>query len=151
MRKISPAFLRKLEEEIHRSETKHRGQLRFIFEGPMETNDPLNPLTPRARALELFAKHGIWDTEENCGILVYVQILDHQIEIIADRGILAQVRPEIWSECCRNLSEHFRNADWEGGSFHVLEILTDLLINHYPRGIEAKQSDNELLNAPVTL
>jgi uncharacterized membrane protein len=44
-------------------------------------------VTDRQRALALFADYGIWDTEDNCGVLVYVNLADRKVDIVADRGI----------------------------------------------------------------
>jgi uncharacterized membrane protein len=41
----------------------------------------------RQRALALFADYGVWDTEDNCGVLIYVNLADHKVDIVADRGI----------------------------------------------------------------
>ena len=43
--------------------------------------------TPRERAVELFSRCGVWDTAHNSGVLIYVQLVDRRIEIVADRGI----------------------------------------------------------------
>ena len=42
---------------------------------------------PRARALEVFAHLRVWDTEHNNGVLIYVQLADRTVEIVADRGL----------------------------------------------------------------
>ena len=47
----------------------------------------LRKLTPRERALEVFGLLRVWDTEENCGVLVYLLLADRDVEIVADRGI----------------------------------------------------------------
>ena len=44
-------------------------------------------ITPRERALEVFGLLRVWDTEENCGVLVYLLLADRDVEIVADRGI----------------------------------------------------------------
>jgi uncharacterized membrane protein len=28
----------------------------------------------------------VWDTEDNCGVLVYVNLAERKVEIVADRG-----------------------------------------------------------------
>lgn len=50
----------------------------------------------RQRAAEVFAVERVWDTEENSGILIYVELADRRVEILADRGIAARV-PQV--EC----------------------------------------------------
>ena len=36
---------------------------------------------------------GVWNTEENNGVLIYVLLADRKVEIVADRGIDARVGP----------------------------------------------------------
>ncbi len=68
----------------------------------------LNALTPRARALEVFAHLRVWDTEHNNGVLIYVQLADRDVEIVADRGFAGRVSPAEWEAVCRLMEEHFR-------------------------------------------
>ena len=55
----------------------------------------------RERALMMFAKLRVWDTERNNGVLIYVDLADHQIEIVADRGLAPHVTAEEWNSDCR--------------------------------------------------
>ena len=48
-------------------------------------------ITPRERAIDVFSELRVWDTELNNGVLIYVLLADHAIEIVADRGIHAKV------------------------------------------------------------
>ena len=41
----------------------------------------------------MFGKLRVWDTEQNNGVLVYVLLAEHAIEIVADRGIDRRVEP----------------------------------------------------------
>src|SRR3954469_4491771 len=77
----------RIEAAIGACEKKHSGEIRFAAEGALEFLPVLRGLAPRARALEVFSLLKVWDTEENTGVLVYVQLVDRCIEIVADRGI----------------------------------------------------------------
>ena len=57
--------------------------------------------TPRERALEVFSRLRIWDTEDNCGVLIYLLLADRDVEIVADRGIHRKVGDEAWQAICR--------------------------------------------------
>src|SRR5688572_1441112 len=88
--------LKRIEEAIHVSEHRHRGEIRFAVEGPLEFAPVLSGLTPRQRALDVFSLLRVWDTEENTGVLIYVQLVDRDIEIVADRGIAARIEQTQW-------------------------------------------------------
>jgi uncharacterized membrane protein len=53
------------------------------------------------RALEVFAHLRVWDTEHNNGVLIYVQLADRIVEIVADRGFRGRVSPAEWEAVCR--------------------------------------------------
>ena len=78
------------------SERAHRGELRFVVEGPLPLASLWHGESARQRAAGLFARYRVWDTEENSGILIYVQLADRRVEILADRGIAAKVPQAEW-------------------------------------------------------
>ena len=51
----------------------------------------LKGIHARLRAEQIFSALRVWDTAENSGVLVYLQVAEHRIEIVADRGIAAKV------------------------------------------------------------
>ena len=61
--------------------------MRFVVEPALPLARVLARLSPRDRALEVFGLLRIWDTEDNCGVLVYILLADRDVEIVADRGI----------------------------------------------------------------
>ena len=90
-RSFSRADLSAIGDAIAACERTHRGELRFVVEGPLPLASLRQDSTSRRRAIELFASQRVWDTEENSGILIYVQLVDRRVEILADRGIAARV------------------------------------------------------------
>ncbi|MGQ0652739.1 MAG: TPM domain-containing protein [Betaproteobacteria bacterium] len=146
MRAFPPACLREIEGAITASEKRHRGELRFAVEGSL----PLQflSLTPRQRAEQLFSLLRVWDTAENSGVLIYVQRLDHAIEIVADRGIAAKVPQAEWDAICRAMESAFRGKRYAEGSLEAIRQATALLARHFPAGV---QNTDELPNRPVLL
>ena len=65
-----------IEQAITASERHHSGEIRFAIEGSLEPGDAWRGKPPRARALEVFAALGVWDTAANNGVLVYVLLAD---------------------------------------------------------------------------
>ena len=81
------AALARIEAAIAEGERGHRGEVRFAVEAELDLYSLWAGMTPRERALQVFSEQGIWDTEENTGVLIYLQLVDRRIEVIADRGI----------------------------------------------------------------
>ena len=140
------AVLDRIEQAIDQSERSHGGELRFALEGGMEPFDVLRGFGARDRALQLFASLRVWDTEQNSGVLIYLQLVDHRIEIVADRGINAKVAQSQWDAICRRMETAFRAGDFERGTMQAVAEITQLLRDHFPPG---PQNPDELPDRPV--
>jgi hypothetical protein len=147
-RKFPAATMRAIENAIRESERLHHGELRFVVEGGLNLWLLLNGRTPRARALEMFSQLRVWDTENNSGVLIYVQVVDRRIEIIADRGINRKVGQQTWDAVSRTIETAFRAGRYEAGAIEGIREITALLARHFPPGGE---NPDELPNAPVVL
>ena len=142
------AVLNAIEGAIGESEKRHDAELRFVVEGPMPLGTLLADTTSRQRAVELFAQLRVWDTEHNSGVLIYVQLLDRKVEIVADRGIHARVGQAFWDAVCGRMQAAFRAGNFEGGATAAIAEITEALATHFPPGAE---NPNELPDAPVVL
>ena len=129
-------------------EQSHRGELRFVAEGSLPLAVLWRGLSPRARAADLFADLRIWDTAENSGILIYVQLLDRHVEILADRGIAARVPQAEWDSLCREMEARFRRGEWRDGALQAIARAGELLARHFPAGAS---NPNELPDQPLVL
>ena len=90
----------------------------------------------------------MWDTEHNSGVLIYLQLIDQRVEIVADRGIDARVGPAFWSAVCRRMELAFREERFEAGSLAALAEITEALFEHFP---STGGGTNELPDAPIVL
>ena len=148
-RRAFPApALRVIEQAIAAGEAAHTGELRFVVEGSLDGISLLRGQTARERAIELFARLHVWDTEHNTGVLIYLLLADHRVEIVADRGIHARAGADAWSAVCRGMETHFRAGEFGRGAVHGIEAVTQLLARHFPR---PPHDRNELPDAPVVL
>jgi uncharacterized membrane protein len=141
--------LERIETLIAAGECEHRGQLRFAVEAALPFTRVLQGARPRERALEVFGTLGVWDTAENCGVLVYLILADRDVEIVADRGIHEQVGTEAWERICKKMEKAFRAGNFGDGVEAGLAEINALLVRHYPR--EGKPAGNELSDRPVLL
>lgn len=135
-------------EAIAASEKSHRGELRFVVEAAMPLTSLWRDVTPRARAVDLFSTLRIWDTAENSGILIYVQLVDHRVEILADRGIAARVPQAEWDAICRAMEASFRRGEWRQGALQAVARAGELLARHFPAGVS---NPNELPDQPLVI
>ena len=116
----APAFSRPvldaIEQAIGECEGRHGGEIRFVVETAFDLPELWRGLAPRQRALQLFGQFGVWDTAHNNGVLIYVLMADHAVEIVADRGIAQHVSPAEWDAVCRQMEAHFRAGRFREGS-----------------------------------
>lgn len=135
-------------EAVAASETLHRGELRFVAEGALPLAALWADQSPRQRAADLFAELRVWDTEENSGILIYVQLVDRRVEILADRGIAARVAQTEWDALCRAMEAAFRLGAYRRGALEAIDGASRLLASHFPA---RHDNANELPDEPLIL
>lgn len=149
LRRLFPAAtLDRIEAAIRESERTHRAELRFVVEGGLDVIPVWRGLTPRERAVELFAQLRVWDTAENNGVLIYVQAVDRDIEIVADRGLAALVPQHEWDAACRRMEDDFRAGRYDSGALEAVRAVTAVLARHFP---PAPHDADELPNRPLVL
>ncbi|MGZ5091957.1 MAG: TPM domain-containing protein [Burkholderiales bacterium] len=147
-RAFPKAALDRIEAAVTASEQKHRGEIRFAVEGALEFLPVLRGLTAHQRALDVFSLLRVWDTDENTGVLIYLQIVDREIEIVADRGIAHRIEQHEWDAICRRMEKAFTEARYDDGVIAGIAEVSELLARHFPGGTI---NPDELPDKPVTL
>ena len=143
-RRFSAAVLARIDQALGRIERQHAGELRFAVETAFDLPELWYGVTPRQRALEVFGHLGVWDTEGNNGVLIYVLMADHDVEIIADRAIAARVSQTEWDAVCRDMEGHFRAGRFAEGSEAGIAGVGGLLAKHFPgRGGDRDEQPNQ--------
>lgn len=145
---ISPQVLDQLESLITASEQQHTGQLRICIEAGLPWSYIWRGATARERALSLFGKLRVWDTEDNNGALIYLLLADHAIEVVADRALHRLVSASEWQALLQGVQQDFRRNAYADGLTTVLERTSTLLVQRFPRGGPSNAED-DLPNAPV--
>lgn len=140
--------LQAIEEAIRTSERSHSAELRFVIEAALEVSAVLEGVSPRQRALELFAHLAVWDTHANNGVLLYVMLADRAIEIVADRGFSTKVESAEWDEICAAGEAAFRAGRLQEGALLLVERVSELAARHFPC---TPGNLNELADAPLIL
>src|SRR5258705_2587645 len=129
-RAFSESALKRIEAMIGDGEKRHRGQVRFAVEPSLPLARVLGGVTPRERAIEVFGLLRIWDTEENCGVLVYLLLADRDVEIVADRGIHRRAGSKAWNAACRKMKAAVRIGRFAEGLEAGLAEINALLAEH---------------------
>ncbi|MEQ1661608.1 MAG: TPM domain-containing protein, partial [Thiobacillus sp.] len=135
-----------IETAIRESETRHHGEIRFAIETSLLPGRLWHGMRGRDRAIEVFADLRVWDTEHNSGVLIYVLLADHDIEIVADRGIATRVSQAAWDAVAQSMEAAFRHGEFERGALEGIAQVGDLLAQHFP---PQNGNPNELQNRPV--
>ncbi len=139
------AALRAIEEAIRASERAHAGEIRFAVESALDPAPLLRGVSARERAVGAFSQLRVWDTAQNNGVLIYLLLADHDVEIVADRGIAARVAAAEWERICRQMEAHFRDGHFEQGAVAGIHAVGALLARHFP---SAGGGVNELPDRP---
>lgn len=152
LRKNLPAStLKELEQLIANSELGHTGQVRICVEAGLPWSYIWRDATPRQRAISLFGKLRVWDTEHNNGALIYLLLADHAIEIIADRAVARAVAQSTWDALVQEMQQSFQNHAYADGMERTLQRVSGLLAEHFPRDTHSARTPaaDELPDAPV--
>ena len=149
-RTASPALLEQLTQAIATSEQRHSGQVRFCIEAGLPASYIWRAASTRERALAMFSKLRVWDTEHNNGVLIYLLLAEHSIEIVADRGLARQVPQPAWDALAKQLGAALRSGHTADGLLQALADVSALLELHFPRDLSRAEQPqrNELPDAP---
>lgn len=145
-RAFDEAALAAIAKAITDTEKTHGGEIRIALEASLDPAELFRDVTPRQRALQAFAQLGVWDTELNNGVLIYVLWADHDVEIVADRGLNGRVSSQEWTEVCQRMEQLFRQGQAAEALISGIQATGALIARHFPEG-----DRNELPDRPVIL
>lgn len=138
----------RLTAEVTAAEQGHRGEVFLVIENHLPIQSAYH-INCRERAIDLFSDYRVWDTEENTGVLVYVNICEHSLDIVADRGISSHVSPTVWRAMCDKALAGIANKKTEESLHDLLSDVGQLLRQYYH--LEHNPSGNELSDKIVFL
>ncbi|MEY3487227.1 MAG: hypothetical protein RL075_1232 [Pseudomonadota bacterium] len=148
---IGTSLLERLTQQVAASEQSHSGEICICVEASLPWRQlwrvgPAFGLADavRARAVEMFSQLRVWDTANNNGVLIYVLLAEHAIEVVADRGLSAHVPAAHWAALVARMGEAFKQGDYEAGLSAALTDITGQLVQHF-----ALPADADLLGASV--
>jgi putative membrane protein len=84
-------------------------------------------------AREQFFEQGLHLTRARTGVLIFVSIAEHHVEIIADEGIDGVVPPGTWDKAVADFVERVRAGRIAEGFLAAIAMVGDQLAEHFPR------------------
>jgi uncharacterized membrane protein len=160
-RVLPQASLARIEAHVAQGERQHTGQVRVCVETHLPRSylwrfvrqgTPLPQLIAQ-RALMLFAKLRVWDTDRNNGVLIYVLLAERAIHVVADRGVNALVAPDGWSLVIAPMQQAFAQGDFEAGLLQAVDAVSEVMARHFPASLNADRPvrSDAMPDAPVLL
>ena len=149
-RAFPAAVLKRIQDAIAESERAHSGEIRFAVEAALPWSYLKRNAPARERAEMVFAKLRVWDTEDNNGVLIYVELADQRIEVVADRGVARHVPNARWDEISNMMRERFQANEFEAGSIAAVRAVSALLAERF-RLPDGAHNPNQLSDAPTVL
>jgi uncharacterized membrane protein len=146
-RALDAAALTRLEQRVAASERRHSGEIRVCVEAGLPLSYLWRDASARERAITMFGKLRVWDTEHNNGVLIYLLLAEHAIEIVADRGLARHVGGEAWQRLVAAMREAFRSGRFEDGLAQAVDAVDGLLAQHFPLA-PGQGNPNELPDRP---
>ena len=87
-----------------------------------------------AAAMRQFFAHGLHQTEDRTGVLIFASAAERYAEIIADAGINAKVDPHVWDEAIAALIAGIKAGRPADGFVAAIERCGAVLAEHFPPG-----------------
>ncbi|SFI99274.1 TPM domain-containing protein [Nitrosomonas sp. Nm34] len=148
-RMLPSASLARIEQAIKQSEINHEGEILFAVEISLNLISLLKKQSARERAIDIFSLLRVWDTPHNNGVLIYLLLADHDVEIVADRGIEAKVDHKEWENICHEMEAAFQKGQFEEGILAAISTIDNQLRKYFP--VASKGGKNALPDRPVIL
>jgi len=146
-RALGDAALARLRDRVAAGELRHSGEVRVCVEAGLPLSYLWRGATARERALTMFGKLRVWDTELNNGVLIYLLLAEHRIEIVADRGVDRRVSPDSWRSIAATMGSAFAERRFEDGLATAIDAVNAVLAEHF--ALAAGQANaNELPDVP---
>jgi uncharacterized membrane protein len=145
-RAFDEAALNAIEKAITDTEQTHGGEIRVALEASLDPAELFSDVSPRQRALHAFSQLGVWDTELNNGVLIYVLWADRDVEIVADRGFNGRISAREWSDVCHRMEQLFSQGSAGSAVIAGIQAAGLLISRHFP-----VTDRNELPDRPTVL
>lgn len=100
------------------------------------------------RASEVFLNEEIFETRDRTGILIFTSYLEHQVHILADKGISKIVSQDQWTVIVDTILEGIKTKNLADGLVKGIAMLEKPLLDH---GILIKPDDENELSDDIII
>ena len=121
---------------IRAAEAQTTGEIRVFIESRCGYTDAMQ------RAVELFTKLGMYHTEHQNAVLVYVALKDRRFALYGDTAIYDAGGAALWEQSAAALRDHLRDGAIAAGLCACITGLGAVLAAHFPP--DASVTKNEL-------
>lgn len=135
-------------QAVTEAECGHVGEIQVVIEGHLPVNQAYYQET-RMRARQLFAELGVWDTEYNSGVLLYINLCERKVEIVIDRGIQQATEQAVWDDICQKIIAQLAQKQFKAAVVNGVISIGEVLNQFYAQSV--KDTNNELANHPIIL
>ncbi|MDD4853718.1 MAG: TPM domain-containing protein [Acinetobacter towneri] len=135
-------------EAVTAAEHGHVGEIQVVIEGCLPSRLAY-AIDTHTRARQLFAELGVWDTELNSGVLLYLNLCERKVEIVIDRGIKSATTQQVWDEVCAHIVQGLAQQQFRQAVITGVQEIGKILDAFYDR--QWIDRVNELSNAPIIL
>jgi putative membrane protein len=102
----------------------------------------------QARSKQVFLEHGVTETRERSGVLLFLSETEQRVELLADRGIHERVGAELWQALVDEVVTQIRGGHAAAGITRAVDAIGARLAQHFP---PSAGDTNELPDAPRQL
>lgn len=137
-----------ISEAVQKAEVGHKAEIKVFIEGSFSWRELYLGVTAKEKALDVFALHRVWDTEANTGILIYVLLADHKVELVFDRGILPVISKDEAQAITQNISQEISKSGIAQGLILGVNELQSILVKRIPdlgKKSDLDKLDNEVI------
>lgn len=120
---------------IRQAEMRTSGEIRVFVESHCKFMDPMD------RALEIFAKLQMGNTQFKNAVILYIALKDHQLAVYGDAGINEKVGDEFWKASVQRILSHFNKNDYAGGISNCVKEIGESLYQHFPYSKELDKNE----------
>lgn len=133
---------------VQQAEQGHVGEIQVVIEGHIPAHLAYHH-DSRQRARQLFAELGVWDTEYNSGVMLYLNLCERTVEIVVDRGIQQATETVCWSQICEQMLPSLKDKAYLSAVLQAIERIAEVLQHFQQERGQVKQ--DELPNQPIIL
>ncbi len=102
--------------------------------------------TVHHRAMRAFVEEEVFNTRDRTGILLFISLLEHRIEVLGDEGINRRVSADDWTEVVVKIRDGIKQRQIAKGLIDAIEVCGELLER---RGVEIQPDDSDELSNEV--